>query len=234
MFEITKEMGERLSKRCVLLGVLSARSPQRAFVEAYTDTITNFNKAGIQYRLLTLGGCSDLAYGRNMLAARFLTSECTDLVWIDDDIWWDSYDILRLVASPHDVIGGLYRRKIHEYPEENPLSWCGHPLPKGEEETDERGAVTVEKMGFGFIKTSKEALKRMIAECNLPHRHDEDLKLDIHRFFHFDGLGNSEDYNFCQNWRSIGGKVWCDPAIRMAHIGEFAYRGDVRKLLNGG
>lgn len=226
-------MGERLAGRSILLGVLMARNPQRLFVEAYIDTIINFQKAGIKYRLLSLGGCSDLGYGRNLLAARFLNSECTDLVWIDDDVYWNSEDIMRLIASPHDVIGGMYRRKIHEYPEENPLSWCGHPLPKGESETDERGARTIKEIGFGFIKTSRECLEKMISGCNLPHRYDEDLKLDIHRFFHFDGLGHSEDFGFCKDWRSIGGKIWCDPAITMAHVGEFAYQGDVMKLLEG-
>ena len=231
MFEITPEMGERISTRCFLLGVLMARTPQRMFHESYVETVINFEKAGIKYRILSLGGCSDLAYGRNLLAARFLKSECSDLIWIDDDICWNSEDIMRLVASPNDVVGGMYRRKIHEYPEENPLSWCGHPLPKEETETDAHGAVTVEKIGFGFIKTSRESLERLIAEGNLPHRYDEDLKLDIHRFFHFDGLGHSEDYDFCKNWRSIGGKIWCDPAIKMAHVGEFAYQGNVRNLL---
>ena len=233
MFEITREMGERLSKRCVLIGVLMARSPARLFVEAYTDTITNFQKSGIQYRLLNIGGCSDLAYGRNLIAARFLKSECTDLIWIDDDIWWKSEDIMRLIASPHDVVGGMYRRKIHEYSEENPFAWCGTPLPEGKSETDEHGAKTVEKMGFGFIKTSRECLERLIVEKpDMPHLYDKDMKLDIHRFFHFDGLGQSEDFAFCKDWRSIGGKVWCDPAIKMAHVGDFAFQGDVRLLLD--
>lgn len=36
---------------------------------------------------------------------------------------------------------------------------------------------------------------------------------------HFD----SEDYNFCRKWRAIGGKIVCDPSVRLIHWGQYAY-----------
>ena len=35
----------------------------------------------------------------------------------------------------------------------------------------------------------------------------------------------SEDYAFCQRWRDLGGKVFLDASIAMAHIGTKAFEG---------
>ena len=42
----------------------------------------------------------------------------------------------------------------------------------------------------------------------------------------------SEDYGFCRLWRSIGGRVWVDPAIQLAHIGHHIYTGDPMELFS--
>lgn len=38
---------------------------------------------------------------------------------------------------------------------------------------------------------------------------------------------NSEDYNFCRLWRSIGGQVWVDPDQVMDHVGYATFRGQL-------
>jgi hypothetical protein len=47
-----------------------------------------------------------------------------------------------------------------------------------------------------------------------------------------DGDLVGEDYGFCQRWRSIGGRVWVDPAIQLAHIGHHIYTGDPMELFS--
>jgi hypothetical protein len=48
-----------------------------------------------------------------------------------------------------------------------------------------------------------------------------------------DGRKLSEDYSFCQRWRDIGGQVWADPNIRMAHVGTKTFDGHFGEWLRG-
>ena len=35
-----------------------------------------------------------------------------------------------------------------------------------------------------------------------------------------------EDYGFCNLWRSMGKRIWADPAIQLAHFGSYSYTGN--------
>jgi hypothetical protein len=37
----------------------------------------------------------------------------------------------------------------------------------------------------------------------------------------------SEDYHFCRIWRLAGGKVWAAPWVKLAHIGTYAFEGQL-------
>ena len=37
----------------------------------------------------------------------------------------------------------------------------------------------------------------------------------------------SEDYGFCQLWRSLGGNITILPDITLSHIGKYAFKGNV-------
>ena len=39
-----------------------------------------------------------------------------------------------------------------------------------------------------------------------------------------------EDITFCRRWRSMGGKIWADPAGSIAHVGEQIHQGALSSL----
>jgi hypothetical protein len=41
----------------------------------------------------------------------------------------------------------------------------------------------------------------------------------------------SEDYAFCQKWLDIGGEIWCDLSVNLAHIGNCTYNGSFYKFI---
>jgi hypothetical protein len=40
-----------------------------------------------------------------------------------------------------------------------------------------------------------------------------------------EGVEISEDYRFCDRWRAIGGRVWCDPEMKVDHHGIAVFKG---------
>lgn len=42
-------------------------------------------------------------------------------------------------------------------------------------------------------------------------------------WFFFDAVNNSDDSYFCTKVKEFGQEVWCDPTIKIRHIGEFLY-----------
>ena len=38
-----------------------------------------------------------------------------------------------------------------------------------------------------------------------------------------EGRYMSEDWNFCENWRDLGGKVWLDTKVQLGHTGSYMY-----------
>ena len=42
----------------------------------------------------------------------------------------------------------------------------------------------------------------------------------------------SEDYGFCQLWRSLGGKIHVLPEIKLTHTGRIHYPGDIKAQAN--
>ena len=69
---------------------------------------------GIHIELRWVVGNSNLARARNELVAEFLASDCTDFIFVDDDMGWKANDVLRLIASEQDYIGGVGRKKGDE------------------------------------------------------------------------------------------------------------------------
>ena len=42
-----------------------------------------------------------------------------------------------------------------------------------------------------------------------------------------DGMLWSEDYTFCKRWLALGGEIWLDPEIRLAHWGTYVWQGSI-------
>jgi hypothetical protein len=53
---------------------------------------------------------------RNNLVAKAMTDpECTHIFFVDNDITWNAFDILKLVISEKDLVGGVYPLKKYDW-----------------------------------------------------------------------------------------------------------------------
>lgn len=186
---------------------------------------------GLPFAVATLTNESLVTRGRNALAATFLRSSASHLLFLDSDIGFGADAVLRLLGHGRPLIGGLYRSKRLAS-----ADWVA-TFPSGEGAIVQRdtasGAVEAEAIGTGFLLLHRGVLEKFAAAHPETLHQTEDGP--AHAFFEAgidpraapgEGRYLSEDYLFCARWRALGGEVWCDPAIRLEHHGQVALGGD--------
>jgi len=227
----------RLKTRSVIIATPTIRAPCWQYVNSIIGTCVLLERWGIAYGRCVLAS-SNLPRVRNELVAQFLASGFTDLMFIDDDMEWRPEDILRFLASEHDVCGGVGRLKIDKEPSD-PAAWCGAPAPapNGLLVQDDMGFIEYEKVGTGIVKITRAAFDRLIAaHPDWKRKGDKRLAPEsrdcFYRFFSFpeDALGG-EDYAFCEAWRELGGSIWADPNAVIGHIGLRNWSGSLSQLI---
>ena len=229
----------RARSRSVFIATPIARHPVRQYTASLAKTFSHLLMLGIRGWNQNIVGFSNLPRARNELVASFLASDFTDIVFIDDDMGWRPEDLVRLLASDKQVIGGVGAKK-RLLPDADPNKWCflaerDEPLVQ-----DEMGAVRVAGVGTGFLKIERGVFEAMVAaHPEWRRRGFENMppasRARYHAFFRFedDWEETGEDFMFCRSWREMGGSVWVDPTIRLTHVGEAEYTGDFSAMLEG-
>ena len=77
----------------------------------YVESVIGLQAAlwaeGATMGLIRLGATSDVAMARNLSAALFLQTDCTDLLFVDADMGFDPLDLIRMLRCGRDVIGAI-------------------------------------------------------------------------------------------------------------------------------
>lgn len=238
---ISAEQADRLARarrRSLFIATPVARAPARQYTLSMIRTMLGLRDLGIEARLQWVVGNSNLPRARNELVAEFLATDCTDLLWIDDDMGWRLNDVVRLLSSDKEFIGGVGRKKS-DSPDAAVETWCAKFLP-GDLEQDAMGAIKVYGVGTGFALVSRkvfEAVKAAHPEWKRPGLASQSpaAQEQFFSFYRFvdepGGQMVSEDIAFCETWRSLGGTVWADPTIELVHVGEREFTGSFSILL---
>lgn len=169
------------------------------------------DKRGDKFEIFDEAGNTEIGLAREVIVTKFLESDCDRLVFVDDDVCWQKGALLKLVDHGVEVVGGAYPKRVD--PLEWPVKWLQHRADL----VAVNGLLEVEALPGGFVRMSRSCLERMHDEFG-PTMFD-----NIRRA----GGRDSEDISFCRRWRSIGGKVWLDPEIRMGHVGYKMFDGHI-------
>jgi hypothetical protein len=238
---VITERLERARQRSVMICTPIARNPVWEYTASLASTLLFLAEREIRVTFQFVVGSSVVHKARNELAAHFLASDFTDLLFVDDDMQWSPNDVLRLLGSDKPLIGGVGRMRCQK-PNSDPSVWCWRPLRDGGGELiqDNMGAVEVRGFGAAFMLINRRVFADLV-EAHPDWKRDgaadwpADLRAHYFEFFtqsERDEIGElSEDYGFCHRWRRQGGRVWADPTIRLGHVGAFNYAGAVEELL---
>lgn len=209
-------------------------------------------QANLSVRLEFLENESLITRGRNRLTARFLKSDCTYLMFIDSDIEYEGFDIVKLLLADKDIIGGLYPVKEINWPTvklaliKNPQATpqelelaAGRFAANFHSSTMATGVpldkpCRMENIATGFMLIKREVFTRLAASGNVETRYSGYEQCDYHAFFDEGVDANnfelSEDYNFCKLAADIGIETYAMLDIVLNHVGSYTFKGSIPYL----
>ena len=224
------------------------------YVQGLLMTMNKMREIGVNVAWCQIMNESLITRARNELARVFLESDHDYLMFIDADIGFDSEAIAHLLLADKDIACGIYPKKevnwdsVERAASDEITSgladYAGtfvfNMVGTDNVHTDEAGCIEVRHGGTGFMLIKRgvfEALAPLVPTYRVSSFKDpetgEYAKPLTHEFFatSIDATGAllSEDYHFCELWRSHGGKIHAHPFIKLHHVGTYVFGGDILK-----
>lgn len=80
------------------------------------NTILLLKNYGINYNIQFCNNDSLVSRARNnLIGISMLNKDATHFLFIDSDIVWNPYDVIKLIISDKDLIGGIYPKKKYDF-----------------------------------------------------------------------------------------------------------------------
>ena len=159
---------------------------------------------------------------RNHLVNKFMKSDFTHLLMIDDDMSWNNDTICHMLAEDKDFIAAAGPMKMID----DTVRFAVKNYKASKEKV-----IEVDYIGGAFILLSKNCIHKLIAAY--PDHYSK----------HYEGYGFfkmevtpehliTEDFYFCKLWRDLGEKVYCYTDVTFGHLGHKEWNGNYHKLLS--
>ncbi|HEY2406825.1 MAG TPA: hypothetical protein VGI10_12520 [Polyangiaceae bacterium] len=185
------------------------------YTQSLTQLLPLLAQHQIEHQLVIQAG-SCIVQQRCQLAADFLHSDCTHLLFIDADHGFDPALVLELLDADRDLIGAPYRTKVP-----GPPRYDFEPLfvgsPGAASLVRDGELLRVLALGTGFMLIKRRVLE-VLAEKNPKLMTGNGLGVFL-PFIH-GGKIIGEDYAFCLRWGAAGGQVWCVLRGGISHHGS--------------
>lgn len=180
----------------------------------------------------------DVAQQRDQIAAKFLASKHSHLLFVDSDIQFRPEDVLKMAAANKEVIGAVYpfrtfipghiEKHIKAGRTEHDAMRLAHRYAFAAAEVKLKGEFfRAESVGAGLMLVSRECFERVRKHCAPEPYRIHGTTSPVEGFFQSirreDGEMIPEDWSFCQRVREAGGDVWAYPFAEMGHVGTFVH-----------
>jgi hypothetical protein len=155
--------------------------------------------------------------GMNLATWHFIDSGADEMIVIDTDIKFLPSDLTKLLSHDAPFVSGLYTKKMPGmFFVAEPMDNIALPYAQ-----DARPALReFKRVAKGFLRVKREvfeALRPFVAEVPDPRGGT------MHEFWKTLPGGHSEDFEFCDKYRAIGGRVMVDVSIILQHEGSALY-----------
>jgi hypothetical protein len=183
---------------------------------------------------------------RDHLAAQFLNSDATHLLFVDSDVSFPAQLAMSLIEKDKDVVGAMCPSRGLNLPAlaeqirggadlDHALastSTYGHFTRDGAVRVSDDGLCRLDGIGMGLTLISRKAFEAID-------------KRDSAKSYGFYGTQQrgyflrivsggaiiSEDISFCLRFKDAGGEIWGLPTKDIGHIGTMTFRADFNVLI---
>lgn len=164
---------------------------------------------------------------RNEYITDFIYNEkFTHILFIDSDLFDFENTLYKMITSGKRVIGGIYRKKTN-YEEYNVN------LVHSIEKSLLNPFIEVKHIGTGLLLIERSVIEEMDSFFkDRRYTHNNKTYLDLFPCLIINERYLSEDYSFCELYRSIGGKIYGVLDSEITHNGIMNYRGNFKNYLN--
>lgn len=197
------------------------------------------------------GGDALITRARAVMAAKFLQSDATHLLFIDADIGFSAEQVFRLIGADRDLIGGVCPLKRIDWDKARQAALAGLkdlqaasvgyvvrfiPSETNSVELDDNGFGPVAYVGCGVMMVKRHVVQavvdahpQLVAKMRDLAGGDVGLTPMIFDTMIEPETGEllSEDYAFCRRWRDLGGQIHADFHSRFTHSGHTTYSGSL-------
>jgi len=145
---------------------------------------------------------------RTELAEAFLQTDCTHILWLDDDNIPRENDLNLLLEHDLPLVSGLYFRRAEPF---EPIIMIRREDGRGTERrpdlyrNNDGKPIKIHSTGMGFMLVKREVIENA-KKLNAP-------------LFDIRG-GHGEDIWFCNQVHGAGYDVWLDPRVEVGHLGD--------------
>lgn len=195
----------------LVVGICTGGTIRAETLVSLITNIYNLGAEGIQASLLVqIGGYVDV--NRNKIVESAVNGGATHLMFIDNDMIFPDDAIFKLLKHNKDIVGANYNVRLDPTSSDRSgptvkMLVKGKPV-SATELPDKLFKCYALGTGFLMIKT------KVFSKMKAPH---------FEAFIDKTGRHNTEDVEFCKRAGKAGFKVWCDPEIKMGHIGSAVY-----------
>lgn len=200
--------------------------PDVNYTASLMMTVQKLIEARIPYEVNFLVGAT-IDAARSTQATRFLESDCTHMLMIDDDLAWSADLPQRLLAMDVDIVGVPYRKKMAKD--------VKYTLSHGTQvrrHADHKNMIIVDGLATGFMMVRRNVFEKMMIDTPKVQRSPGH---EIYMFFRHEIMRDptqdnrlcliGEDYTFCSSAIAHGFDIWAYIDEDLPHIGKYAFRG---------
>lgn len=219
------------------------------FLKSLIGLVTELRVRGHEVIFHDIYNESLITRARNSLTELFLRSGSDTLVFIDADQGFDPKGVCKMIMEEAEIIGapvpmkGINWEKVGKAARDGKTDLDNHTAIYNVNLTEEHKKKLLDnpeqKVEVLYVGSGLMVIRRNVFEKLMPvvqkYKTDQTGIGDIQKgdeMYDFWNTGIeptsrrllSEDYQFCQLWKNLGGKIYLAPYVRVTHAGTYWFK----------